>query len=586
MPDHASPSIALTPFLWARLAPYRQTLTALMGLQLVQAAATLYLPTLNAHIINRGVITGDTAYVVTRGAVMLGGTLVQIAAAGAATYLGTRTAMAIGRDLRSATYERVGRFSIRDIDRFGTPSLITRTTNDVMQVQMLVVMMLTMAAAAPITAVGGVALALGQDVPLSAVLLAAVPILLVIISLIIRGLIPASRVMQDRIEGVNLIMREQITGIRVIRAFVRDRGEQQRFGDANSELMDVSLRFGRITAFFGASAMLVSNLSAVAVVWFGGHRLADGDMEVGALVAFLSYVTLTLTAVMMAMGVVVQAPRARVSAERIREVLDTTSSLADPVHPATALPGRGELEIRGASFRYPGADEPVLHDIDLVARPGETTAIIGSTGSGKTTLINLIPLFDVDTGTVKIDGVDVRDIDRKLLTRTVGLIPQRAFLFTGTIADNLRWGDPDADDHELWRALEIAQANDFVAAMPDGLETQVGQSGSTVSGGQRQRLAIARALVARPRIYVFDDAFSALDNSTDAALRAALATEIGDAAQVVVAQRVSTIRDAERIVVLDAGRVTGVGTHHDLVDTNATYAEIVSSQLTLEEMSS
>jgi ATP-binding cassette subfamily B multidrug efflux pump len=586
-PPGAERPAGLASLLRGRLQPHRTAIAALLVLQLVQTAATLYLPTLNADVVDNGVVTGDTGYVVGRGGAMLVVTLLQVVCAGAATYLGTRTAMALGRDIRAATFDRVQGFSIREVDHFGTPSLITRTTNDVTQVQVLVVMMLTVAAAAPITAVGGVVLALGQDVPLSGVLLFAVPVLIAVVTVLVRALTPASWAMQGRLDAINRIMREQITGIRVIRAFVRDRHEQRRFAGANDELMDVSLRFGRITAFFGASAGLVSNLSAVAVVWFGGHRIAGGDMQVGSLIAFLSYVTLTLSAVMMATGLVVQAPRARVSAERIEEVLRTDSSLTESAAPVTVLPGRGELEIRGATFRYPGAAEPVLRDVDLVARPGEVTAIVGSTGSGKSTLVNLIPrLFDVEAGTVTIDGVDVRDLDRRLLARTVGLVPQRAYLFTGTVADNLRYGNPDASDSQLWRALEVAQARDFVAAMPDGLATPIAQGGSTVSGGQRQRLAIARALVARPRIYVLDDAFSALDSATDAALRDALAAEISDAAQVVVAQRVSTIRDADRIVVLDAGRVTGIGTHDELAEHDATYAEIVSSQLTLEKVSS
>jgi ATP-binding cassette subfamily B protein len=579
------PPTSLTGFLRASLRPHRRSVALVAGFQLVQTVATLYLPALNADIVDNGVVAGDTGYVIDLGTVMVAVTLLQITCASGATYFGARTAMAVGRDIRRALFERVRGLSIRDVDDFGTPSLINRTTNDVTQVQTLVVTMLTLAAAAPITAVGGVVLALGQDVALSGVLLLAVPVLIAVVGILIRALTPASWAMQGHLDSINRIMREHIAGVRVIRAFVRDRHEQRRFADANGELMDVSLRFGRITAFFGASANLVANLSAVAVVWVGGHRIVDGDMQVGALIAFLSYVTLTLSAVMMSMSVVVQAPRAKVSAQRIDEVLHTESSLPDPAVPVTELPRPGTLEIRGATFGYPGAAEPVLHGVDLVARPGEITAIVGSTGSGKSTLVNLIPrLFDVDRGTVTIDGVDVRDLDRRVLTRNVGLVPQRAYLFTGTVADNLRYGNPDAGDAELWRALEIAQAAGFVQAMRDGLDTPIAQGGGTVSGGQRQRLAIARALVARPRIYVFDDAFAALDNATDAALRAALATAIGDAAQVVVAQRVTSIRHADRIVVLDAGRVTGAGTHDELVETDATYAEIVRSQLTLQEV--
>lgn len=572
------------------LRPYRTTVALVVLFQIVQTAATLYLPTLNADIIDNGVVAGDTSYILRRGSVMLGVTLVQISGAAFAVLLGARAAMAMGRDIRAATFDRVQTFSTREVKHFGAPSLITRTTNDVQQVQMLAAVLLTVAAAGPITAVGGVILALGQDVALSGVLLLALPALIIVIGVLVRLIVPAARVMQGRIDEVNRVMREQITGIRVIRAFVRDRHEQRRFRATNTDLMGTALQVGRIQAYFGASFMLISNLSAGAMVWFGGHRIADGSMQPGTLVAFLSYVTLTLTAIVMAMGVVMQAPRARVSAERIDEVLRTETSLTEPARAVTHLSGsngdgpHGDLVISGATFGYPGADEPVLRGVDLVAHPGQTTAIVGSTGSGKSTLVNLIPrLFDVDDGSVTIDGVDVRAMDRALLTDAVALVPQAGYLFTGTIASNLRYGNPEATDAELWRALEVAQGYEFVAAMPDGLDTRTGQGGTTVSGGQRQRLAIARALLARPCIYVFDDAFSALDNSTDAALRAALADEIDDAAQVVVAQRVSTIREADRIVVLENGCVVGVGTHDDLQEHCPTYAEIVSSQLTLQE---
>lgn len=583
-PDSEPTNGVLAPMLRAHLRPYRATVALVVVFQLVQTIATLYLPALNADIVDRGVVNGDTDYIVDRGGIMLAVTLVQIVCAACATFLGARTAMALGRDVRSATFSQVQTFSTREMNHFGAPSLITRTTNDVQQVQMLVVVLFTVSLAAPITAVGGLVLALRQDVPLSGVLLLSLPVLLAVVGILIRAMTPAARAMQGRIDVINRIMREQITGIRVIRAFVRDLYEQRRFAGANTDLLDVSLRVGRIQAFFGASAMLISNISAIAVVWVGGHRVADGSMEVGSLIAFLSYVTLTLTAVMMAMGVIMQAPRAKVSAGRIQEVLQTETSLTEAPQPVTSLPGPGVLEVRRATFGYPGAAEPVLHAVDLTARPGQTTAIVGSTGSGKSTLIKLIPrLFDVDDGSVSIDGVDVRALHRRLLTDTVGIVPQAAYLFTGTVASNLRYGNPEATDAELYHALEVAQARDFIDVMPNRLETRIGQGGTTVSGGQRQRLAIARVLVARPRIYVFDDAFSALDNSTDAALRAALADEVGDATQIVVSQRVSTIRNADRIVVLDAGRVVGTGTHDELLERCPTYAEIVSSQLTLQE---
>ncbi len=583
-PDAPAEPGGLVRLLRGHLSPYRRQLTITVLLQLVQTLAMLYLPTLNADLIDHGVIVGDTGYVLRHGAIMLGVTLVQITAAGAAVFFGARVSMALGRDLRNAIFERVQSYSRREVDRFGAPSLITRTTNDVQQIQLLVVMSLMMLLMAPVMGIGGLALALGQDVPLSGVLLVAIPILVVAMLAIIRAMIPSARAMQERIDSVNRVMREHITGIRVIRAFVRDRHEQDRFGEANGDLMAVSLRVGRIQAFFGATAMAISNLTSIAVVWFAAGRIADGGMQVGSLIAYLSYVSQILMAVMMSMGVFMMAPRAKVAAGRILEVLDTEPSVAIRPEPVTALPGRGELEVKDVTFRYEGAEEPVLRGVDLIAGPGETTAVIGSTGSGKTTLLNLVPrLFDVDGGAVTIDGVDVREMDRALIASTVGLIPQRAHLFSGTVASNLRYGDPEASDAELWRALEIAQAADFVRAMPDGLETAIGQGGSTVSGGQRQRLAIARTLVARPKIYLFDDSFSALDTATDAALRQALSFEIADAALVIVAQRVSTVRDADRIVVLDAGRVVGVGTHEELVEGNPVYAEIVDSQLSLQE---
>jgi ATP-binding cassette subfamily B multidrug efflux pump len=578
------PEGSIVRLLLEYLRPHRRLVVLTVVFQIAQTMATLYVPTLNADLINNGVARGDTAYVLRHGGVMLGVTLFQIATAAFAVYFSSKAAMIVGRDLRADLFAQVQRFSAAEMDRFGAPSLITRSTNDVTQIVTMLVMALMMLLTAPIAAVGGLALALGLDVPMSGVLLAAIPVVAVVILLIVRAMVPASRIMQRCVDGINQVMREHITGIRVIRAFVRDGHEQRRFAEANAELTDASLRVGRVQAFFGATAMAFGNLTAIAIVWIGAGRIAEGTMQIGDLIAFLTYAGQILGAVMMSMGVFMMAPRAKVAAGRIREVLDTRPGIHDPAEPVTELPGPGELVVSGVGFRYAGAEEPVLHGVDLVARPGQTTAVIGSTGSGKTTLLHLVPrLFDVDAGAVRVDGVDVRDMDRALIARTVGLVPQRAYLFSGTVGSNLRYGDPEATDEDLWRALEVAQAADFVRAMPDGLETVIGQGGTTVSGGQRQRLAIARTLVARPRIYLFDDSFSALDTATDAALRAALATEIADAAQVIVAQRVSTIRGADRIVVLDAGRVVGTGTHEELLADNPVYAEIVNSQLTLQE---
>jgi len=574
----------LLRLLRTHLSPYRQAIGLVVLFQFVQTLATLYLPTLNADIIDNGVVKGDTAYIMRTGGLMLAVTLAQIACSIVAVYFGARTAMALGRDVRAAVFHRVQDFSTQELGQFGAPSLITRTTNDVQQVQMLVLLSFTLMVSAPIMCVGGIVMALRQDIPLSGLLLVIVPVLVGIVGMIIVRMRPLFRTMQVRIDQINRVVREQITGIRVIRAFVRDEHERQRFEVANTELMDVSLRVGRLMALMFPSVMLVINLSSVAVLWFGGHRIADGGMQVGALTAFIAYLLQILMSVMMATFMFVMIPRAEVCADRIHEVLDTEPTLAPPPAPVTPLHRHGELELRAVDFRYPGADEPVLCGVDLVARPGRTTAVIGSTGSGKTTLLNLVPrLFDVTGGAVLVDGVDVRDLDPAALAETVALVPQKPYLFSGTVASNLRYGRPDATDEELLRALEVAQAREFVVAMPGGLEAPIAQGGSNVSGGQRQRLAMARALVRRPEIYLFDDSFSALDYATDARLRAALAEEIADATIVIVAQRVNTIRDADRIVVLDAGRVVGTGTHADLMATCPTYREIVLSQLTEQE---
>jgi ATP-binding cassette subfamily B protein len=506
---------------------------------------------------------------------------VQIAASIAAVYLGARTAMGFGRDVRSAIFQRVLGFSAREVNQFGAPSLITRNTNDVQQVQMLVVMTCTMLIAAPIMCVGGVVMALREDVGLSWLMLVSVPVLVLAIGLIIRRMVPQFRLMQTRIDTINRVMREQITGIRVVRAFVREPYETRRFATANADLTAATLRTGRLMALIFPTVMLVLNASSVAVLWFGASRIDSGQMEIGALTAFLSYLMQILMSVMMATFMLIMVPRAAVCAERIVEVLDTESSVRPPERPVTEAPARGELELRNVRFQYPGAEAPVLRDISFQARAGRTTAIIGSTGAGKTTLLGLVPrLFDATGGTVLVDGVDVRELDPDLLWSRIGLVPQRPYLFSGTIASNLRYGNPEATDEELWTCLEIAQARDFVEELPDGLVAPIAQGGTNVSGGQRQRLAIARALVRRPEIYLFDDSFSALDLGTDARLRAALRPVTADAAVVIVAQRVSTIVDADQIIVLEDGAVVGVGRHDELLDTCPTYAEIVESQLT------
>ncbi|WP_250283192.1 ABC transporter ATP-binding protein [Frankia sp. CiP1_Cm_nod2] len=574
----------LIRLLRAHLGPYARPIEILIGLQLVATIAILYLPTLNADIIDHGVVVGDTGYILRIGGIMVGVTVVQILCASAAVYFGARTAMGFGRDVRAAVFDRVQSFSAREIGRFGTPSLITRATNDVQQLQMLVLMIFTLMVSAPIMCLGGIALAVHQDAGLSLLLVLVVPLLGVIISLVVRRMRPLGRAMQERLDTVNRVLREQISGLRVIRAFVRDDHEQRRFGTANAELVDVSLRFGRLMALMFPLVLMVVNIVSVGVLWFGAHRIDAGHMQIGALTAFLSYLMQILMSVMMATFMFMMIPRAEVCAERIQEVLATGSTLLSPADPVRSLDRHGELELRDVGFHYPGAEAAVLRGITLRARPGRTTAIIGSTGSGKTTLLSLVPrLADATEGAVLVDGVDVRDLDPALLAATVGLVPQKPYLFSGTIATNLRYGDPDATDDQLWRALETAQAREFVEAMPDGLDTVIAQGGTNVSGGQRQRLAIARVLVHRPEIYLFDDSFSALDYATDARLRAALAGETAGTTVVIVAQRVATIRDADQIIVLDAGEAVGTGTHHQLMADNATYREIVLSQLTEEE---
>jgi ATP-binding cassette subfamily B protein len=565
------------------LRPYTRPLTAVVLLQLVGTMASLYLPRLNADIIDKGIATGDTRYILATGGWMLLVSGLQIACSIVAVYFGARTAMSFGRDLRSAIFRRVGEFSAREVTQFGAPSLITRNTNDVQQVQMLVVLTCTMLVAAPIMCVGGVILALREDLGLSWLMLASVPVLVLAIGLIIRRMVPQFRSMQTRIDTVNRVLREQITGVRVVRAFVREPYEADRFGTANADLTATALRAGRLMVLIFPIVMLVLNASSVAVLWFGASRVESGQIQIGALTAFLSYLMQILMSVMMATFMLMMVPRAAVCAERIVEVLDTESSVTPARRPVTEVHIRGDLELRDVRFQYPGAAAPVLRDISFRAAAGRTTAIIGSTGAGKTTLLSLVPrLFDATGGSVLVDGIDVRDLDADLLWSRIGLVPQRPYLFSGTVASNLRYGRPDATDEELWACLEIAQVRDFVETMPGGLEAPITQGGTNVSGGQRQRLAIARALVRRPEIYLFDDSFSALDLGTDARLRAALRPITADAAVVIVAQRVSTIVDADQIIVLEDGAVVGVGRHAELLDSCPTYAEIVESQLTAE----
>ncbi|HEY6934244.1 MAG TPA: ABC transporter ATP-binding protein [Marmoricola sp.] len=566
------------------LRPYRSWLSLVVLFQFVGTVAALYLPSLNADIIDKGVITGDIGYIVRIGAIMLGVAVLQIACSITAVWFSARSAMSFGRDVRAALFRRVGSFSQREVQQFGPPSLITRETNDVQQVQMLVLMSCTLMVAAPIMMVGGVIMAMREDLGLSWLIAVAVPLLVVSIGFVVTRMVPNFRKMQVRIDEVNRLLREQITGVRVVRAFVREPHETRRFATANADLTDVAVRAGRWMAAMFPTVMLVANLSSVAVLWFGGHRVDSGQMQVGALTAYLSYLMQILMSVMMGTFMMMMIPRSAVCADRIMEVLDTRTSVRPPVEPVTEVGEHGTLVFDHVEFSYPGADVPVVHDLSFEARPGQTVAIIGSTGAGKSTTVNLVPrLFDVTGGRVLVDGVDVRDLDPELLWSTVGLVPQKAYLFSGTIASNLRYGDPAATDDELWEALEIAQAADFVRAMPGGLEAPISQGGTNVSGGQRQRLAIARALVRRPEIYLFDDAFSALDLATDARLRAALQPVTTEATVLIVAQRVSTIRDADLILVLEDGAVVGRGTHAQLLESCATYQEIVASQLSAEE---
>jgi ATP-binding cassette subfamily B protein len=574
----------LTRVLRTHLRAYRRELWLVVLFQFCQALATLYLPTLNADIIDKGVVTGNTHYIWSHGMLMLAITVVQVLFAVGAVYYGSRAAMGFGRDVRRSLFHTVTDYSSREVASFGAPSLITRITNDVQQVQMLVQMTCTLLLAAPVTIVGGIILALRQDVGLSALLLVVVPVMAVTVGSIVFRMVPQFQHMQERIDRVNGILREQITGIRVVRAFVREPEEGERFGGANDRLTDTSLRAGHLMALMFPSVLFILNVSSAAAVWIGGNRIASGQMQVGALIAFLSYLIQILMALMMATFMIMLLPRAAVSSDRIYEVLSTPSTVTEPEDPVNELPEHGLLELRDVGFHYPGAQEPVLSDISVTVRPGETLAIIGSTGAGKTTLLNLIPrMFDATSGAVCVDGVDVREIDMHTLWDRIGLVPQRPYLFSGTVASNLRYGDPNATDEQLWQALDIAQARDFVEHMHGKLNATIEQGGTNVSGGQRQRLAIARALVRKPEIFLFDDSFSALDLATDARLRAALAPFTEQAAKVIVAQRVSTIMNADQILVLEDGITVGLGKHKDLLETCPTYAEIVASQMSAEE---
>lgn len=574
----------LWKLLVSSIKPYRHLVAGVVVFQLAQSIANLFLPTLNASIIDNGIAVGNIGYIWHIGGIMLGLSFVQVGCSIAAVFFGAMLAMRVGRDLRAQIFGRVGTFAESEVQQFGAPSLITRSTNDVQQVQMMVLMSSTLLVTAPFMAIGGVIMALQQDVALSWIFVVAIPVLLIAVSLIIVRMVPHFRRMQKRIDVINRVMREQLTGIRVIRAFVREPEERARFGVANDEVTDSALRAGRLMAAMFPIVTLVLNVSSVAVLWFGADRVESGQMQVGALTAFLTYLIQILMAVMMATFLFVMVPRASVSADRIGEVLETETSVAQPHNPVRELHAQGVVELKDVTFTYPGAEQPVLSHISFLAKRGTTTAIVGSTGAGKTTMLGLLPrLYDATNGQVMIAGVDVAKADLDEVWKRIGLVPQRPYLFSGTVASNLRYGNPDATDDELWEALRIAQAKDFVEAMPKQLESPIAQGGTTVSGGQRQRLSIARALVRKPDIFLFDDSFSALDTATDARLRTALTASVKDATIIVVAQRVSSIADADQILVLEDGAIVDRGTHQELLETSQTYQEIVSTQLRAED---
>jgi ATP-binding cassette subfamily B protein len=566
------------------LAKYKGLLWVVVVFQAIQAVAGLYLPTLNSDIINKGIVKQDLGYIWRIGGLMLVVTILQVGFSVIAVYFGSKVAMGFGRDVRRSLFHQVNDFSAREVAQFGAPSLITRITNDVQQVQMLVLMTCTLLLSAPFTSIGGVILAMQQDLGLSRILMFSIPILAVLLGLIIGSMVPSFRKMQERIDRINEILREQLTGIRIVRAFVREPEEKKRFSDANAAVTEVALRGGRLQALMFPTATLIINISSVAVVWFGSDRINAGLMQPGAMIAFLTYLTQILMSVMMATWMAALIPRASVSAERIQEVLNTPTSVVVSENAITELQQTAVLQFDSVGFHYPGAELPVLDKVSFTVRAGQTLAVIGSTGSGKTTLVSLIPrLFDATSGSVLLDGVDVRDLAPEALWSRVGIVPQKPYLFSGTVASNLVYGKENATEDEMWTALRTAQAEDFVRAMPGGLDAVIAQGGSNVSGGQRQRLAIARALIRHPEIYLFDDSFSALDLATDARLREALAPSVRDAVVVIVAQRVSTIRDADQILVLEDGVCVGLGTHDELLSTCATFQEIVESQAAVNE---
>jgi ATP-binding cassette subfamily B protein len=566
------------------LSPYAAMLGVLLVLQVVATLGSLYLPSLFGQIIDEGGAVGDTSFIIRTGGVMLVISFVQIIATIGATRIGAQTSASLGRDVRSSVFHRVGKFSAQELSKFGAPTLISRSTNDVTQVQTVTYMFLAIMVSAPIMMVGGIFMALREDLGLAWLVAVAVPALGVAVGLITSRMVPHFRSMQVAVDSVNRILREQITGLRVVRAFVREDVERERFAEANRTYTGTALAVGKLMAMAFPVVMIIFNASTIAVLWFGAHRIENGQMEIGAMTAFMSYLIQILMSVMMATFMAMMIPRATVSAGRIQAVLDTESSVHQAGDPAVIPPGPAAVELRGVTFAYPGAESPVLRGVSLRAEPGTTTAIVGSTGAGKTTLVGLIPrLHDVTSGQVLVGGVDVREAELEDLWSHIGLVPQRPYLFTGTVASNLRYGDPDATDDELWAALEVAQADDFVRAMPDGLESPIAQGGTNVSGGQRQRLAIARALVSKAGIYLFDDAFSALDVATDARVRAAMRPVTRDAVVIVVAQRVSSIIHADQVVVLDDGEVVGSGTHAELLESCPTYVEIVESQQAMEE---